>query len=133
MERRRAESGETPAYPSAGEVRANRREFLAMVAKIGAGAAVLGPAAALALEPDEPVPKPGQAPVVPAEPPPKINGGIRPPDPPRTRGVPKPPDPPTGDPPPVGCPPDSPPATGGEPPMPEPPLLDGVIVPPKEP
>ena len=157
MKRRKAQRKEAPAYPSAGEVLSNRREFIGMVAKIMAGAAALSPVIALAGNPDEPVPRPGQAPVVPAEPPEfpeldgdvvavepvKTRGVVKMPDPPVNGGVPKPPDPlppgvppipdPPGDaPPPVGCPPDTPP-TGGVAPVPEPPMLDGVIPPPKEP
>lgn len=143
MKRKRAKRSEAPAYPSAGEVLGDRREFLKMVAKIMAGAAVLGPAVALAGAPDEPVQRPGQAPVVPAEPPefpplegdviavepPKTRGVVKMPDPPVTGGVPRPPDPvlpgepplpyPPDEPPTVGCPPDEPP-TGGVAPVPEP-------------
>ncbi|MFH1532507.1 MAG: hypothetical protein ABIK09_17420 [Pseudomonadota bacterium] len=157
MERRRAQRRETPTYPDAGEVMSNRREFLGMVAKIMAGAAMLSPVVALASGPDDPAASQGQAPVVPTEPkefppldgdvvavePARTRGVMKMPDPPVTGGVPKPPDPillgtppvpdpPVGDPPPVGCPPDDPQPTGGVVPMPDPPKLDGVMVPPEE-
>ena len=146
MKRRRAERKEAPAYPDVGEVMSNRREFLGMVAKIMAGAAALSPVVALAGGPDEPVPKPGQAPVVSAElkeymalegdvvavaasrggvvkmpDPPWSGGGLKLPRDPVPLGGPPVPDPPDcGDPPKVGCPPDTPP------PVDDPPPLGGV-------
>lgn len=146
MERRRARRTDTPGYPTAGEVLSDRREFLGMVAKIMAGAAMLSPMAALAGAPDEPEFPPLEGDVIAVEPP-RTRGVVKMPDPPITGGVPKPPDPlppgvppmpdppPDGDPPPVGCPPDPPvpPVTGGVAPVPEPYILGGIIAPPMDP
>lgn len=162
MERQRAVPGPAPAYPSAGEVLADRREFLKMAGRILAGAALLSPAVAASATPDDPLPTPGEPPVVaprlggdfpalegdvampdppqvrgvvptPAPPETPPTGGVpRPPDPPLPPGVPPMPDPPVGDPPPVGCNPDAPVPMGGEAPYPDEPIPLGGVIMPPE-
>jgi len=104
MKRRSVRRTEGPGYPSADDVLAERRDFLAMFGKLAAGVALVtscGPPLRLAgkvMPPEEiPPPDPGPPPPVgcdpegddcpplPGEPPPPdppVPGGIRPPDPP---------------------------------------------------
>ncbi|MFH1529266.1 MAG: hypothetical protein ABIK09_00885 [Pseudomonadota bacterium] len=113
MERKRVHLAGEPGYPSADEVRAQRREFLAVFGKLALGAAMVvscgpplrlggkvmppeeipppdpGPPPPVGCEGDECVPLPGEAP--PPDPP--LPGEPPPPDPPIPGGI-RPPDPP---------------------------------------